>query len=433
MGRCGEFPRPSSACCPTSRARRGRARLRHGVLLGLARAARRAAGRRRRHAGAARDGARAAGGDGLEFPLVEADAEDVPLPDAIVRPRRLGVRRVDLGRPVPLDPRGGAAAAAGRRLVFLRNSTLVDALCGRSTGRAETLQRPQRGLHRLDWEADGGRVPPPARRLDRPAARDRVRASSDSSSSTRPTTPRRTATTTPSRRVGATLAVPRRSGRRASGERARRRPAAARVDLAAAARDPRAARHPVRRRRAALRGARPAGRRRRRARPRARAREGALGRRGSAAERPVLGVDTAVVVDGATLGKPANAAEAERMLERAVGPDARGRLRPLPAHARLGGGRARDDARHVPRADAARARATTSRAASGRAARARTRSRASAPPRRADRGRLPERRRPSRPALLVRLLASASRARTASAERRRARPAARAGPPSVHG
>jgi septum formation protein len=32
--------------------------------------------------------------------------------------------------------------------------------------------------------------------------------------------------------------------------------------------------------------------------------------------RPVLGVDTTVAIDGAILGKPANAAEAERMLER---------------------------------------------------------------------------------------------------------------------
>jgi septum formation protein len=36
-------------------------------------------------------------------------------------------------------------------------------------------------------------------------------------------------------------------------------------------------------------------------------------------ERPVLGVDTAVVVDGEALGKPANAAAAEAMLERLSG------------------------------------------------------------------------------------------------------------------
>jgi nucleoside triphosphate pyrophosphatase len=36
-------------------------------------------------------------------------------------------------------------------------------------------------------------------------------------------------------------------------------------------------------------------------------------------ECPVLGVDTAVVIDGETLGKPANAVEAEAMLERLSG------------------------------------------------------------------------------------------------------------------
>jgi septum formation protein len=38
-----------------------------------------------------------------------------------------------------------------------------------------------------------------------------------------------------------------------------------------------------------------------------------------AGERPVLGVDTAVVVDGEVLGKPAGATEAEAMLERLAG------------------------------------------------------------------------------------------------------------------
>jgi septum formation protein len=38
-----------------------------------------------------------------------------------------------------------------------------------------------------------------------------------------------------------------------------------------------------------------------------------------AEDRPVLGVDTAVVLDGVVFGKPANAAEAEDMLERLSG------------------------------------------------------------------------------------------------------------------
>jgi septum formation protein len=40
---------------------------------------------------------------------------------------------------------------------------------------------------------------------------------------------------------------------------------------------------------------------------------------GRAGERPVLGVDTAVVVDGAVFGKPADATEAETMLEQLGG------------------------------------------------------------------------------------------------------------------
>jgi nucleoside triphosphate pyrophosphatase len=40
---------------------------------------------------------------------------------------------------------------------------------------------------------------------------------------------------------------------------------------------------------------------------------------GEADDRPVLGVDTAVVVDGEIFGKPADAGEAERMLERLGG------------------------------------------------------------------------------------------------------------------
>ena len=95
-------------------ARRRRPRVRNGVLLGLAREA----------------GARPVGVDvtpaqletarglqaetGIEFPLIEANAEDVPLPDASLRPRGLRVRREHLVRPVPLDPRGAPAASPRR-------------------------------------------------------------------------------------------------------------------------------------------------------------------------------------------------------------------------------------------------------------------------------------------------------------------------------
>ena len=96
-----------------------------------------------------------------------------------------------------------------------------------------------------------------------------------------------------------------------------------------------------------------------RARARARARQGALGR---TPRRPAIGRCSASTprssLDGTIFGKPANAADAERMLEELAGEDARRRLRPLPAHA--GAGRSsstRSTQRHLPRADAAGARA----------------------------------------------------------------------------
>ena len=63
-----------------------------------------------------------------------------------------------------------------------------------------------------------------------------------------------------------------------------------------------------------------------------------------AGDRPVLGVDTTVALDGGVFGKPEGAGDAERMLERARGPDAPRRVRPLPAHARVGARGAGGDA-----------------------------------------------------------------------------------------
>ena len=67
-------------------------------------------------------------------------------------------------------------------------------------------------------------------------------------------------------------------------------------------------------------------------------------------DRPVLGVDTVVVCNGEQLGKPADEADARRMLALLSGRDPRGRLRALPARAGLGGDGAGDDARHLPEA-----------------------------------------------------------------------------------
>jgi len=90
---------------------------------------------------------------GIEFPLVEADAGATGLPDAcadLVVSEYGASIWVDPYRWIPeaarlLRPRG--------RLVFLCNSTLV-ILCSpdEEAQVIETLQRPQRGLHRIEWD-----------------------------------------------------------------------------------------------------------------------------------------------------------------------------------------------------------------------------------------------------------------------------------------
>jgi SAM-dependent methyltransferase len=88
---------------------------------------------------------------GLEFPLVEAAAEDVPLPDA-----SFDLVLSEYGASIWADPYRWIPEAArllrpDGRLVFLRNSTLV-VLCQPLEPRAtEHLVRPQRGLHRIGW------------------------------------------------------------------------------------------------------------------------------------------------------------------------------------------------------------------------------------------------------------------------------------------
>ena len=257
---------------------RRRARLRHRVLLGVAGAARRAAGRRRRHAGPARRRRGAMQAEfGLEFPLVEASAEDVPLPDA-----SFDLAVSEYGASIWCDPDRWIPEAArllrpGGRLVFLRNCTLVDPLLARrGAGRRSGSSGPQRGIGRIEWPGETGvEFHLAARRLDPPPARERASRSSDLIELQAPEDAETTTTTTSSGRVGAAVA-----GRGDLG-RAQARvtpPARPRVHLAAAPRDPRAAGDPVRRRCARLRGARPPAPIRSSS-PRARRREGALGRR----------------------------------------------------------------------------------------------------------------------------------------------------------
>jgi SAM-dependent methyltransferase len=91
---------------------------------------------------------------GIEFPLVEASAEDVPLPDA-----SFDLALSEYGASIWCEPERWIAEAArllrpGGELVFLVNSTLA-ILCSPDEGKvAEQLQRPQFGMHRFVWPPD---------------------------------------------------------------------------------------------------------------------------------------------------------------------------------------------------------------------------------------------------------------------------------------
>jgi SAM-dependent methyltransferase len=93
---------------------------------------------------------------GLDFPLVQAFAEDVPLPDA-----SFDLVHSEYGASIWADPYRWIPEAArllrpGGRLVFLRNST-VATLCMPDVGQIQdSLQRPQFGMYRFLWpESDG--------------------------------------------------------------------------------------------------------------------------------------------------------------------------------------------------------------------------------------------------------------------------------------
>ncbi len=93
---------------------------------------------------------------GVEFPLVEASAEDVPLPDG-----SFDLAVSEYGASIWCDPHRWIPEAQrllrpGGRLWFLRNSTL-SILCTPDEGKpSEALLRPQRGLGRLEWPGEIG-------------------------------------------------------------------------------------------------------------------------------------------------------------------------------------------------------------------------------------------------------------------------------------
>ena len=205
-------------------------------------------------------------------------------------------------------PEAARLLRPGGELVFLRNATLA-VLC--YTGRLGEPDAPAAPARSVPARLGGrriDRVPDVPRRVGTGVAGQRLRG------------PRVGGALRARRRDGsrvlpldpewARTGPGKRSGRPASaGERSAGTADHPRLTLAAAARDPRAARHPVRRRVAEVRRAGDdplelaAGK--------ARSVEGG--------DQPVLGVDTEVVVDGEALGKPGGAAEAEAMLERLSG------------------------------------------------------------------------------------------------------------------
>ncbi len=94
---------------------------------------------------------------GIQFPLIEASAEAVPLPDA-----SFDLALSEYGASLWCDPEKWIPEAArllrpGGRLIFLTNSVLVT-LCVPETDDFATtsLQRPQRGLGRIQWSFDDG-------------------------------------------------------------------------------------------------------------------------------------------------------------------------------------------------------------------------------------------------------------------------------------
>jgi SAM-dependent methyltransferase len=91
---------------------------------------------------------------GLGLELIEANAEKVPLPE-----RSFDLAVSEYGASIWCDPylwipEARRLLRPGGELVFMCNSVL-QMLCSPEAGQTlETLQRPQRGLHRLDWAED---------------------------------------------------------------------------------------------------------------------------------------------------------------------------------------------------------------------------------------------------------------------------------------
>jgi SAM-dependent methyltransferase len=91
---------------------------------------------------------------GLGLELIEANAEDVPLPDAA-----FDLVLSEYGASIWCDPALWIAEASrllrrGGELVFMRGSTLRILCSTDDGGTGDRLLRPQKGLYRLDWQEE---------------------------------------------------------------------------------------------------------------------------------------------------------------------------------------------------------------------------------------------------------------------------------------
>jgi SAM-dependent methyltransferase len=95
---------------------------------------------------------------GIEFPLVEAPGESVPLPDASADLVISEYGASIWADPTRWIPEAARLLRAGGWLIFLRNSTLA-ILCSPETGPVDTrLHRDYDGLGRIDWRYDEGGI-----------------------------------------------------------------------------------------------------------------------------------------------------------------------------------------------------------------------------------------------------------------------------------
>jgi SAM-dependent methyltransferase len=96
----------------------------------------------------------------LDFPLIEAFAEDVPLPDASFDLAQSEYGASLFADPYRWIPEAHRLLRPGGRLVFMRATPLLF-LCGHEDGLTEQLQRPLRGMNRIEQpgEADQFMLP----------------------------------------------------------------------------------------------------------------------------------------------------------------------------------------------------------------------------------------------------------------------------------